>query len=219
MKIPKTKEELATIVDYTLLKPDATTAAIKDLCKEALKEHFYSVCVNPCYIELCKDELKDSGVKICTVIGFPLGSITKEMKAYECEKAIELGADEVDMVMNISSLKSGMLDEVKKDIEGVVEAAGGHTVKVIIETGILADQEKIAACLAAKRANANFVKTSTGFGYGGATIHDISLMRRTVGKEMGVKASGGIKNAEQAMTLVKAGASRIGTSTNLLKSF
>ena len=219
MKIPIIKEELATIIDYTLLKPDTTTAAIKDLCKEAMKEHFYSVCVNPCYIELCKDELKNSGVKICTVIGFPLGSITKEMKACECEKAIELGADEVDMVMSIGYLKSGMLDEVQKDIEGVVEAAKDHTVKVIIETGILTDPEKIAACLAAKRANANFVKTSTGFGYGGATAHDVSLMKKTVGDEMGVKASGGIKNAEQAINLVKAGASRIGTSTNLLKSF
>jgi deoxyribose-phosphate aldolase len=209
--------ELEKFIDYTLLKPDASTKAVRDLCREAEEYGFYSVCVNPCYITMCKEELKGSDVKICAVIGFPLGAITKEMKTFEAKEAIRLGADEIDMVINLGYLKSGLLDEVEKDVEEVVKASEGHTVKAIIEAGMLSDDEKKAACQAAKRAEASFVKTSTGFGYGGATTYDVALMRKTVGREMGVKASGGIKTKEQATELIKAGATRIGTSTNIFK--
>ncbi len=210
--------ELEKLIDYTLLKPDATVKSIRDMCKEAIEYGFYSVCVNPCHIQLCKEELKGSEVKICTVIGFPLGAIEKEMKAFEAKRAIELGADELDMVINIGYLKSGFLDQVREDIEAVVDAAQGHIVKAIIETGALSDNEKKAACMAAKKAKASFVKTSTGFGYHGATTYDVRIMRQTVGKDMGVKASGGIKTREQAIELIKAGATRIGTSTNIIKA-
>jgi len=210
--------ELEKLIDYTLLKPDATVKSIRDLCREAVEYGFYSVCVNPCHIQLCREELKGSEVKVCTVIGFPLGAIEKEMKASEAKRAIELGADELDMVINIGYLKSGFLDQVREDIEAVVDTAQGYIVKAIIETGALSDDEKKAACMAAKKAKASFVKTSTGFGYGGATTYDVRVMRQTVGKDMGVKASGGIKNREQALELIKAGATRIGTSTNIIKA-
>jgi len=209
--------ELEKLIDYTLLKPEATANSIRGLCREAIEYGFYSICVNPCYIELCKKELEGSEVKVCTVIGFPSGAIEKEMKAFEAKRAIELGADELDMVINIGFLKSGFLDDVREDIEAVVDSAQGHLVKVIIEAGALSDNEKRAACTAAKRANASFVKTSTGFGYGGATTYDVKIMRQTVGMDMGVKASGGIKTREQAVELIKAGANRIGTSTNIIK--
>jgi len=206
---------MAGMIDYTLLKPDATQQDVRGLCAEAIEYGFYSVCVNPCHVELCKSELEGSKIRITTVIGFSLGAITGKMKAMEAKSALELGADEVDMVINIGYLKSGLLDLVREDIEGVVRAAEGHTVKAIIETGLLNDGEKISSCLAAQSSGAAFVKTSTGFGHGGATTHDVNLMRRTVGADMGVKASGGIKTAAQAMELLKAGATRIGTSKNL----
>lgn len=210
--------ELEKMIDYTLLKPEATVKNVRELCHEAREYGFYSVCVNPCHIRLCREELEGSDVKVCTVIGFPLGAIDKEMKSLEAGKALELGADELDMVINLGYLKSGMLEQVWEDIEAVVDAAGGRVVKAIIETGMLSDDEKRAACTAAKRAGASFVKTSTGFGYGGATTYDVKLMRQTVGKDMGVKASGGIKTKEQALELIKAGANRIGTSTNVIRA-
>jgi deoxyribose-phosphate aldolase len=210
--------ELEKMIDYTVLKPEATVKNVRELCHEAREYGFYSVCVNPCHIRLCRGELEGSDVKVCTVIGFPLGALDKEMKALEAGKALELGADELDMVINLGYLKSGMLEQVWEDIEAVVGAAGGRVVKAIIEAGMLSDDEKKAACTAAKRAGASFVKTSTGFGYGGATTYDVKLMRQTVGKDMGVKASGGIKTKEQAMELIKAGANRIGTSTNIIRA-
>jgi deoxyribose-phosphate aldolase len=208
---------LAKMIDHTLLKPDATQQEIAQLCFEARKYGFASVCVNPTWVSLCAELLKGSPVKVCTVIGFPLGATSSETKAFETETAIRQGATEIDMVINIGALKARDLDTVARDIRGVVNAAHarGILVKVIIETVLLTDEEKTIACLISKEAGADFVKTSTGFAGGGATIQDVALMRKTVGPEMGVKASGGVRTFEDAENMIKAGATRIGASAGV----
>jgi len=208
---------LAGMIDHTLLKPDATPDKITQLCMEARMYNFASVCVNPSYVKLCSDLLKGSNVKVCCVIGFPLGATLPEIKVLETKMCIENGATEVDMVINIGALKARDAALVARDIRGVVTTAhaAGALVKVIIETCLLTDEEKVLACLLAKEAGADFVKTSTGFSTGGATVHDIELMRKTVGPEMGVKASGGIHSFEDAESMIKAGATRIGASAGV----
>ncbi|MDD2202121.1 MAG: deoxyribose-phosphate aldolase [Firmicutes bacterium] len=204
------------MIDHTLLKPDATRHQIERLCEEAVTYGFASVCVNPCHCGLAYELLKASDVAVCTVIGFPLGATTPLVKAVEARDAIASGASEVDMVINVGALKAGEFDRVLYDIQSVVDAARGRAlVKVILETGLLTDEEKVQACTIAKRAGADFVKTSTGFGHGGATVEDVALMRRTVGAEMGVKASGGVRDAATARAMVEAGASRIGASAGV----
>ncbi|MFA5162272.1 MAG: deoxyribose-phosphate aldolase [Elusimicrobiales bacterium] len=204
---------LAGIIDHTLLKASATPADIEKLAAEALQHRFASVCVNPCHAALCARLLKNSPVKVCVVIGFPLGANTSAVKAEEARSAAADGADELDMVINIGALRSGGDGLVQSDIEAVRRAVPGKILKVIIETAYLTDAEKTRACLLAKRAGADFVKTSTGFAPSGATAADIALMRAAVGPDMGVKASGGIKDAAFALALVKAGATRLGTSS------
>lgn len=208
---------LAGMIDHTLLKPDATPDQIAQLCFEARKYNFASVCVNPAWVPLCAELLKGTSAKVCTVIGFPLGATAPEVKAFEATNAINQGATEIDMVINIGALKARDLDLVAKDIRGVVVAAHSRNVlvKVIIETALLTDEEKVIACLLSKEAGANFVKTSTGFSGGGATVNDIALMRRVVGPEMGVKASGGVRTYEDAESMIKAGATRIGASAGV----
>jgi deoxyribose-phosphate aldolase len=207
---------LASLIDHTLLKPDAKREDVEKLCREAAQFCFASVCVNPNWVPLCRDLLRGSGVKVCTVIGFPFGSHLPDVKAYEARRAVEQGAEEVDMVINIGALKSKDYATVEKDIAGVVQAVGKHTVvKVILETAMLSREEKIMACSLAKAAGADFVKTSTGFGGGGATVDDIRLMRETVGPEVGVKASGGIRTKEDVDAMVAAGATRIGASAGV----
>ena len=209
-------KELANIIDHTLLKADATNEEIVKLCAEAKEYNFASVCVNPSMVKLASEELKDCDVDVCTVIGFPLGATTSEVKAFETRNTIENGATEVDMVINIGKLKDRDLEYVKNDIQAVVDAAKGKAlVKVIIETCLLTDEEKEIACKLSKEAGADFVKTSTGFSTGGATAHDIALMRKTVGDKMGVKASGGVRTKEDAMTMVENGATRIGASASI----
>ncbi|MFQ5602771.1 MAG: deoxyribose-phosphate aldolase [bacterium] len=209
-------ENLAGLIDHTLLKPEATRAQITKLCEEAVRYHFASVCVNPSWVRLCRDIVRGSRVLVCTVVGFPLGVNTTETKAFETEKAIQEGADEIDMVIHVGMLKSGEHNYVQKDIQAVVDAAGEKgEVKVIIETCYLTDEEKIKACLLSKEAGAHFVKTSTGFGKKGATLGDVALMRKIVGSEMGVKAAGGIRDYEIASQMVEAGASRIGASASI----
>lgn len=210
------KRELARMIDHTLLKADATEEMIDTLCKEAAEYNFASVCVNPTWVKRSYSHLKDTEVKVCTVIGFPLGATTKEVKAFETTKTIEDGATEVDMVINIGALKSKQFDLVEEDIRAVVEAAKGKAlVKVILETGLLTQDEKVIGCELSKKAGADFVKTSTGFGHGGATYDDIKLMRETVGPEMGVKASGGVRDFDGAMQMIEAGATRIGASSGI----
>lgn len=210
-------KDIASMIDHTLLKPEAVPEQIIRLCREAVEYRFASVCVNPCYTELASKTLAGSGIKTCCVIGFPLGAATSDVKADETRDAISNGADEVDMVINIGALKSGDLRFVKDDIGAVVSAAGGKAlVKVIIETCFLSDKEKIAACIISKLAGADFVKTSTGFGTSGAKEEDVMLMRRTVGFDMGVKASGGIRDYETAAAMIKAGANRLGTSSGII---
>ena len=209
------KKTIAAMIDHTLLKPEATPAQIEKLCAEAAEYHFASVCVNPVYIPLAARLLKGTGVKVCCVVGFPLGAIAPEQKAAEAASCAAMGAEELDMVIHVGAAKVGDWALVQRDIEGVVKAAAGHTVKVIIETCLLTDEEKVKACEAAKAAGAQFVKTSTGFSTGGATTHDIALMRKTVGPEMGVKASGGIRDYETAMAMIEAGANRIGASAGI----
>jgi deoxyribose-phosphate aldolase len=208
---------LAGMIDHTLLKPDATSDKIAQLCFEAKKYHFASVCVNPTHVKLCAELLKDSDVKVCTVIGFPLGATAAEVKAFETQNALDNGATEIDMVINIGALKAGETQLVARDISGVVKVghAAGALVKVIIETALLTDEEKVVACLLSKEAGADYVKTSTGFSGGGATVHDVALMRRAVGPGLGVKASGGIHTHEEAEALVAAGATRIGASAGV----
>ncbi|OGR95217.1 MAG: deoxyribose-phosphate aldolase [Elusimicrobia bacterium GWF2_62_30] len=203
------------MIDHTLLKANATQEEIGKLCEEARKYRFASVCVNPGYVALSSRLLRGSNVMVCTVIGFPLGSTTPTVKAIEARDAIANGADEIDMVLNIGALKSGNDQLVLDDIKAVRDATRGKTLKVILETSYLTKDEKIRACKMSKQAQADFVKTSTGFGSGGATPEDIALMRETVGPEMGVKASGGIKNAEVAAAMIKAGATRLGTSASI----
>lgn len=210
------REEIAKIIDHTILKPEASEEKVRQICKEALENNFASVCVNPCYVPLVSTLLKDSQVKVCTVIGFPLGATTSAVKAFEVEDAIKNGAQEVDMVINIAKLKDKDYDYVKKDIEAVVGAAKDKALtKVIIEACLLTEEEKVMACNLSKEAGANYVKTSTGFSTGGATALDIKLMRETVGEEMGVKASGGIHNYQEAAAMVQAGATRIGASASI----
>ncbi|MCX7975500.1 MAG: deoxyribose-phosphate aldolase [Bellilinea sp.] len=209
--------KIAGMIDHTLLKPDATQEQIAQLCFEAKRYGFASVCVNPTWIELCGKLVQGSAVKVCTVIGFPLGANTPEVKAFETAQAIQLGAQEVDMVINIGALKSRDLQLVARDIRGVVKTAyeKGVLVKVIIETGLLTDEEKVIACLISKEVGADFVKTSTGFSGGGATVNDVALMRRVVGPQVGVKASGGVRTFEDAEQMIKAGANRIGASASV----
>lgn len=208
---------LARMIDHTLLKPEATVQQIEQLCTEAKKYHFASVCINPSYVPLCASLLKDTDIKVCTVIGFPLGATSTETKAFETEQAIKSGATEVDMVINVGRLKSTEYHYVEHDIFAVVSTAKRYGVltKVIIETGLLTDEEKVIACMLAKRAGADFVKTSTGFSKGGATAGDIALMRYVVGSAMGVKASGGVRTREDALKMVASGADRIGASASV----
>jgi deoxyribose-phosphate aldolase len=208
---------IASMIDHTLLKPDATADQIAQLCYEARKYSFASVCVNPTHVKLCADLLQGTNVKVCTVIGFPLGATAPEVKAFEAQKAINDGATEIDMVINIGALKAEDYTLVARDIREVVNVghAANALVKVIIETALLTEEEKVKACLLSKEAGADFVKTSTGFSGGGATVEDISLMRRVVGPDMGVKASGGVKNFEDAQSMVKAGATRLGASAGV----
>ncbi|WP_336780254.1 deoxyribose-phosphate aldolase [Paenibacillus illinoisensis] len=204
------------MIDHTLLRADATQSEINQLTEEAKQYQFASVCVNPGWVSYAAEQLQGSGVDICTVIGFPLGASTSETKAFETTDAIAKGATEVDMVINISALKDGKDDYVEQDIRAVVEAAAGKAlVKVIIETCLLTDEENVRACQAAVRAGADFVKTSTGFSTGGATPEDIALMRRTVGPDMGVKASGGVRSLEDMQKMIEAGATRIGASSGV----
>jgi deoxyribose-phosphate aldolase len=208
--------DLASIIDHTLLKPEATEKDIKKVCEEAIQYKFKSVCVNTHYVKLVSRLLSGSGVDTCSVIGFPLGAMTTRAKVDETYDALKNGANEIDMVINIGALKSGDWNTVKRDIEGVVGAARGRAlVKVILETSLLNDEEKIKACTIAKMAKADFVKTSTGFNSGGATIEDIRLMRKVVGPNMGVKASGGVRDTVTARAMMAAGASRIGTSSGI----
>jgi deoxyribose-phosphate aldolase len=208
---------VARMIDHTLLKPDATPDQIAQLCYEARKYEFASVCVNPTHVKLCADLLRGSPVKVCTVVGFPLGASSPEVKGYETETALRDGATEIDMVINIGALKTKDYDLVAKDINGVVRMArtAGALVKVIIETALLDNDEKITASLLAKEAGADFVKTSTGFSSGGATIEDIASIRSAVGPEMGIKAAGGVKTYTDAKKMVAAGATRIGASAGV----
>jgi len=208
---------LAGMIDHTLLKAEATPDDVRTLCEEALRFHFASVCVNSCYVPMCAAALKGSGVAVCTVVGFPLGAVTTAIKQTETEQAVKAGASEIDMVINIGMLKARDDRYVENEIGAVCNTAhrGGALCKVIIETALLTDDEKTRACLLAKRAGADFVKTSTGFSKAGATAADVALMRRTVGIETGVKAAGGIRSREDALTMISAGASRIGASASV----
>lgn len=208
--------EINRMIDHTILKADAKLADVMKIIEEAKKYRFYSVCLNPTWVALAAKELQGEPVAVCTVIGFPLGANTTETKAFEAANAIQNGADEVDMVINIGELKDGNNEKVQKDIEAVVAAAKDKAlVKVIIETSLLTNEEKIKACELAKAAGADFVKTSTGFSTGGATVDDVRLMRQTIGPEMGVKASGGIHNAKEAEAMIEAGATRLGASSGV----
>lgn len=208
--------KISTYIDHTLLKPEATKADIQRLVQDAKEYQFASVCVNPHWVSYCYEKLKDSQVKVCTVIGFPLGATSTETKVFETKQAIKNGATEIDMVINIGELKDKNDVFVEQDIAAVVKAAKNKAIiKVIIETALLTEEEKVRACLIAKRAQADFVKTSTGFSNGGATTQDVKLMRQTVGNEMGVKASGGIRTLTQLESFINAGATRIGASSSV----
>ncbi|GMQ59325.1 deoxyribose-phosphate aldolase [Vallitalea sediminicola] len=207
---------LSKYIDHTILKPNASEADVKRICDEAKKYNFASVCINPSYVKFVAESLKETDVMTCTVIGFPLGATPKEVKAFETADAIKNGADEVDMVINIGCLKSKKYEEVEEDIKAVVNAAEGKAyVKVIIETCLLTDEEKVKACELSVKAGADFVKTSTGFSTGGATLEDVKLMKETVGEKAKVKASGGVRDYETAVAMIEAGADRIGTSSGV----
>ena len=209
-------EAVANIIDHTILKADTRKEQIEKVCQEAKEYNFASVCVNPTWVKLSAELLKDSGVKVCTVIGFPLGANTPEVKAFETTNAIDNGATEVDMVINIGALKNGDDELVERDIRAVVDAAKGRALtKVIIETCLLNEEEIVRACKLSVSAGADYVKTSTGFSTGGATVKDVALMRQTVGPEIGVKASGGVRDAKGAQEIIAAGASRIGASAGI----
>ncbi len=208
-------EDIAKYIDHTLLATNATEDKIILLCHEAMEHHFASVCVNSCWTKLCSDTIKDSDVKVCTVVGFPLGAMKSESKAYEASLAIADGADEIDMVINVGFLKEGNLDAVERDIRLVKEACGDKVLKVIIETCLLSDEEKESACQLAVKAKADFVKTSTGFSTGGATEQDVALMRGVVKDALGVKASGGVRSYETAVAMISSGATRLGTSSGI----
>ncbi|MGE4282096.1 MAG: deoxyribose-phosphate aldolase [Clostridia bacterium] len=203
------------MIDHTILKAAATSEQVRVLCKEAKDNHFAAVCVNPCHVKLAAQELKETDIKVAVVIGFPLGANTSDVKAYEAEKAVDDGAHELDMVINIGALKEGNIQLVESDIRAVVNAGRGAVVKVIIEVCYLTGEEKVMACRLAQSAGAHYVKTSTGFGPSSATKEDIAVMRQTVGEVMKVKAAGGIRNLEDAITMIEAGANRIGTSAGL----
>ncbi|HFI0054647.1 TPA: deoxyribose-phosphate aldolase [Streptococcus suis] len=207
--------KLNKYIDHTILKPETSKEQVGQILAEAKEYNFASVCVNPTWVAYAAQELKDSDVKVCTVIGFPLGANTPALKAFETKDAIENGADEIDMVINIGALKSKNYDLVLEDIKAVVTASGDKLVKVIIETCLLTDEEKVKACELSKEAGADFVKTSTGFSTGGATVEDVALMRKTVGPDMGVKASGGARSYEDAIAFIEAGATRIGASSGV----
>ena len=209
------EKELNRLIDHTILKPEATTAEIEKLCNEAKEHHFASVCINPCYIPVAKKILQGSDVKVCTVIGFPLGAMLKESKVHETEDCIKAGAEEIDMVINVGKLKEKDYSYVEQEIREIKEACQGHILKVIIECCLLTDEEIVKACLLAKNAKADFVKTSTGFSKWGAKAEAVKLMAQTVAPELGVKAAGGIKNREDALKMVENGATRLGTSRGL----
>lgn len=213
----KTAMNIASYIDHTLLKPEATSAQIKKLCQEALQYRFASVCVNPVHVKQAAELLRGSEVKVCTTIGFPLGATLPQVKAFETEQAIVAGATEVDMVINIGALKEGNLELVEQDIAAVVAVAHRHHAhcKVIIEAALLTDAEKVTACRLAQSAGADFVKTSTGFSIGGATPADVALMRQTVGPDLGVKAAGGVKTYADAAKMIAAGATRLGASAGI----
>jgi deoxyribose-phosphate aldolase len=209
------ERKIAAAIDHTLLKPEATKEEVTFLCAEAAKYGFASVCINPFWVSLCAKLLQGHAPAVCTVVGFPLGANRPETKAEEARRAIQDGATEIDMVLNVGALKSGMIDAVEQDIRAVREACSGVILKVILETALLNDEQKVAACEASKRAGADFVKTSTGFSTGGATAGDVALMRRIVGDKMGVKASGGVRTRKDATLMMNAGASRIGASASV----
>ncbi|MFB3897688.1 MAG: deoxyribose-phosphate aldolase [bacterium] len=206
---------MAKLIDHTLLKPAATMEEIIKLCQEAKQFGFATVCINPTYVKLAKEQLLGTPVKVCTVVGFPLGATTTTSKVCETLQAVVDGADEIDMVINIGLLKSGKYKEVEEDIHAVVQACQGRVSKVIIETALLSDEEKVTASILAKAAGADYVKTSTGFASGGATAKDVALMRKAVGPDMGVKASGGIRDTAMAASMIQAGATRLGTSASI----
>ncbi len=208
--------DVASYIDHTLLKPEAVKSQFEQLCDEAVKYGFYSVCVNSCWADFCSRRLRGSDVKVCCVVGFPLGAADSRTKGFETRNAIENGASEIDMVINIGVLKSGDPDEVEEDIRHVLRACRSTTVtKVILETCLLTDDEKVLACEISKKAGADFVKTSTGFSKAGATVHDIALMRRVIGPEMGVKAAGGVRTFNDAKLMIGSGATRIGASASV----
>ncbi|HEM4017198.1 TPA: deoxyribose-phosphate aldolase [Streptococcus suis] len=207
--------KLNKYIDHTILKPETTQEQVEKILAEAKEYDFASVCINPTWVALAAESLKDSDVKVCTVIGFPLGANTPAVKAFETKDAISNGADEIDMVINIGALKTGNYDLVLEDIKAVVAASGDKLVKVIIEACLLTDDEKVKACQLSQEAGADYVKTSTGFSTGGATVADVALMRKTVGPDMGVKASGGARSYEDAIAFIEAGASRIGASSGV----
>ncbi|MDW9245600.1 deoxyribose-phosphate aldolase [Burkholderia cepacia] len=211
--MPLSNAQLAQTIDHTLLAPDASDAQIRDLCRQAAEHRFYSVCVNSANVPLAARELADTGVLVCAVVGFPLGAGLSAAKAFEATAAIAAGAGEIDMVINIGALKSGRADDVKADIEAVHRACGAVPLKVILETGLLTDDEKVRVCEMCRDLGVAFVKTSTGFGHGGATLADVALMRRTVGPVLGVKASGGVRDRAAALAMIEAGATRLGTSS------
>jgi deoxyribose-phosphate aldolase len=209
--------DLARLIDHTLLKPEATEEQIDALCDEAAKHHFYSVCVNSSWVERCARRLGGTGVKVCAVVGFPLGAMESRAKSFEARTAISNGAAEIDMVMNVGAMKAGDLRTVREDMLAVRRACrSGIVLKVIIEACLLSDEEKVLACELAKDVGADFVKTSTGFSKSGATVADVALMRRTVGPKMGVKAAGGVRSFEDAVAMIEAGATRLGTSAGVL---
>lgn len=215
--MPVFDSSIAALIDHTLLKPEATAADIRKVCAEARQYGFVSVCVNPYWVRLVASELAGSRVKVCSVVGFPLGATVTDIKVAETVGVIHAGAQEIDMVLNVGELRGGNHDAVRGDIQAVVEAAhaGGAIVKVILETVLLNQEQKVAACLLAKEAGADFVKTSTGFGPGGATAEDVALLRRTVGPAMGVKASGGVRTLEDLKKMAAAGANRVGASASV----
>ncbi len=207
--------ELAKFIDHTALTAEKTEKDIVQLCQEALEHHFCSVCINSGYIPLAKQQLSGSDVKICTVVGFPLGANLSAVKAFEAQKAIEAGAEEIDMVINVGWIKSGKWEDVQADIQAVLNACNGKTLKVILETCLLSKDEIVQACTICRELNVGFVKTSTGFNKGGATVEDIALMRKIVGENIGVKASGGVRDTETAISMINAGATRIGASAGI----
>lgn len=207
--------DIAKYIDHTILKPEATVREVDQLIEEAKTYHFASVCVNPFFVAYAKEKLKDSDVKVCTVIGFPLGANTSNVKAFEATDAVNNGADEIDMVIAIGALKAGRLNEVQHDMEAVVKASQGRLVKVILETCLLTKDEIVIACQLAMAAGVDFVKTSTGFNKYGATVEDVALMKKTVQDNLKVKASGGIRSLEDALKMIEAGADRLGTSSGV----